>query len=330
MTNINYMSKNNNYVYISRNLIKLLENKKRQVKRGNKSFRYHYYYFCSTIITQFSINKQDENEFVPVSSSILQKVISRPEYLKIKNNLIEWDVIETTGTWTRKQNCIGYRLTPLYQQEIIKVKIQDDLMNDKIDRFRSEKLLSIQQLSGPHQALYENLKKLEIYNNEANQFNEQEYSTDSLKKFISNYILISKLSSGEFYYEVDKFGQRAHTNLTNLSSDLRKFIHVEKSKLVQTDITNSQPLFFYLVIRNINQIPEAEKNLYKELVEEGMFYEFFMGKLGVPVRDRDKTKKRVLSSIFFDKYRTKEDKYIRVFRESFPTESFPETSIKSN
>ena len=265
------MKKKNNYVFISRNLINLLDNKKRQIKKGNKNFKYHYYYFCSTIMIQLSNNKQDKNPYVPVSSSILQKVISRSEYSKIKDNLIVWKVIETNGTWNRKQNCIGYKLTEPYLEDVIKVKIQDDLMNDKIDRFRSEKLLSIQQLSGPHQALYENLKKLEIYNNEANQFNEQEYSTDSLKKFISNYILISKLSSGEFYYEVDKFGHRAHTNLTNLSSDLRKFIHVGKSKLVQTDITNSQPLFFYLVIRNNDKIPETEKSRYKELVENGLF-----------------------------------------------------------
>jgi hypothetical protein len=312
------MSKNNNYVYISRNLINLLENKKRQVKRGNKSFRYHYYYFCSTIITQFSTNKQDENEFVPVSSSILQKVISRSEYLKIKNNLIEWNVIETSGTWTRKQNCIGYRLTPMYQQEIIKVKIQDDLMNVKIDSFRQEKLSSIQKLSFPHQALYENLKKLEIHTSDANTYNFEKYATNNLKKYNSNSVLIVKLTASELFYQVDKFGHRAHTNLTNISNDLRKFLHVEKSNLVQTDITNSQPLFFYLVIRNINQIPEAEKNLYKELVEKGMFYEFFMGKLDTPANERDKTKTRVLSSIFFDRYRTKEDKYIRVFKESFP------------
>ena len=312
------MSKKNNYVYISRNLIKLLENKKRQVKRGNKSFRYHYYYFCSTIITQFSTNKQDENEFVPVSSSILQKVISRPEYLKIKNNLIEWDVIETTGTWTRKQNCIGYRLTPMYQQEIIKVKIQDDLMNVKIDRFRQEKLSSIQKLSFPHQALYENLKKLEIHTSAANTYNFEKNVNNNLRKYNSNSVLIDKLTARELFYQVDKFGHRAHSNLTNISGDLRKFLHVEKSNLVQTDITNSQPLFFYLVIRNNDKIPETEKNLYKELVDEGMFYEFFMGKLDTPANERDKTKRSVLTSIFFDKYRTKEDKYIRVFKESFP------------
>lgn len=312
------MSNCNNYVYISRNLIKLLDNKKRQIKKGNKNFKYHYYYFCSTIMIQLSNNKQDENEFVPVSSAILQKVISISEYLKIKNNLIEWDVIETTGTWTRKQNCIGYRLTPLYQQDIIKVKIQDDLMNVKIDRFRQEKLSSIQKLPFPHQALYENLKKLEIHTSAANTYNFEKYPNNNLRKYNSNSVLIDKLTASELFYQVDKFGHRAHTNLTNLSGDIRKFIRVENSNLVQTDVTNSQPLFFYLVIRNINQISEVEKNLYKELVEEGMFYEFFMGKLDTPANERDKSKRSVLTSIFFDKYRTKEDKYIRVFKESFP------------
>ena len=48
-------------------------------------------------------------------------------------------------------------------------------------------------------------------------------------------------------YDRDEYG-RVHTNLTNLPSDLRQFLRLDGSPLVNLDIANSQPMFLGLVL----------------------------------------------------------------------------------
>ena len=150
-------------------------------------------------------------------------------------------------------------------------------------------------------------------------YNETNYLTQYVEKYNANLYSIFAYEDEWYRFTVDSTGNRAHTNLTNLGSYLRQFLSVENEQLGQVDICNSQPLFFYLHIKNLSFIPQDEKDRYRAIVENGRFYEFFMERLNIASNKRTKVKHKILAAVFFDKYRKKESKYVKVFRQDFPS-----------
>lgn len=149
-------------------------------------------------------------------------------------------------------------------------------------------------------------------------YNEVNYLNEKIEIYNANLYSIYAYDDEWYRFTVDHTGNRAHTNLTNLKSDLRQFLYVDGEQLGQVDIKNSQPLFFCLHIKDLNLIPQIEKDKYLEIVVSGKFYEFFMGKLNIPSEKRQDVKHKILAALFFDRNRIKESRYIRVFKEDFP------------
>jgi hypothetical protein len=159
---------------------------------------------------------------------------------------------------------------------------------------------------------------VEIDKRRASYYNTMTYQPTNVDIYNSNYYSISAYADEDYRFSVDTTGNRAHTNLTNLKKDLRSFLSVEGEQLGQVDIKNSQPLFFYLHIKDIPEIPIDEKDRYREIVENGRFYEFFMEKLGIPESKRGKVKQPILTAIFSDKNRSKESRYMTILKQEFP------------
>jgi len=61
---------------------------------------------------------------------------------------------------------------------------------------------------------------------------------------------INRINTQDLYYSFDNFG-RFHTNFTVLKKDIRnKFLRFGDEKIKEIDITNSQPFFLYLLMRD--------------------------------------------------------------------------------
>jgi hypothetical protein len=74
--------------------------------------------------------------------------------------------------------------------------------------------------------------------------------------YISAYTKILKvrmIAEGAFWFNVDKFGKRLHTNLTNLDKDLKPFVTFEGQHLVSVDVKNSQPFFSLKILEGVKQ-----------------------------------------------------------------------------
>jgi hypothetical protein len=267
------------------------------------------------------------------------KVISKYKYKQIVTDLLDWDIVECDNIAIYGCKSKGYKLKAPFDISIKKIPIKDKKMNEKINQFKSATTLTAElkktsekfirsvtttatekNLSIAYQYLKQNIVKINIDKKKALQYNEENYFSETAKKtYKANYHSIINLSEGEYKFKVDSTAYRVHTNLTNIKKELRQFLSVEGEPLGEVDIKNSQPLFFYWQIKNLEQIPDDEKIRYKEMVESGKFYELFIKRLGIPDSKRAKVKKKIISAIFFDYNREKESRYVTVFKKEFPS-----------
>jgi hypothetical protein len=72
------------------------------------------------------------------------------------------------------------------------------------------------------------------------------------------------------------------------------------------------------VIKDNPEIPDTEKQEYRQLVEEGRFYEMFMEKLNLTADKRKEVKEMTYKYIFYGESRNIDKKYLNIFREKFP------------
>lgn len=69
------------------------------------------------------------------------------------------------------------------------------------------------------------------------------------KAYAVNMNSCAKIANRDIYYSFDKFG-RFHTNYTSLKKEIRsKFLSIDGMPVSEIDITNSQPFFLYILMR---------------------------------------------------------------------------------
>jgi hypothetical protein len=113
------------------------------------------------------------------------------------------------------------------------------------------------------------------------------------------------IKAGVWRYKVDDFGRR-HNNLTNLPKILRKHLYVikggQKRRLKSVDISNSQVLLLLTILP-----PHLEGyELFKEIVEDGSFYECLAPMCGKKYDDsiRKDLKEQYFLFVYGDNNRT--------------------------
>jgi len=123
-----------------------------------------------------------------------------------------------------------------------------------------------------------------------------------LHRFTTNHFKILCIKNGYLYFKRNETNGRLDTNLTNLPTELRQFL-VSDETLYNIDIKNSQPFFFYALLKEEKAISTEELERYGQLVINGTFYEYlateFYNQFG-KIRTR-KQMKAYLFKIFFSK-----------------------------
>lgn len=308
-----------NFLLVNPELVKVLKKKLKEVT-VKKNFLYHYLYICHVIAYLKTTDKKfREMEYANINYKTAIKVISKYKYKQIITNLLEWGILECDNSVKIGYKSKGYKLKSPYDRNFKRIPVKDKKMNKKLNEFRQSNTLKNQERSLAYQYLEETNKWITIDSKKALKYNKDNYFGEStMSTYDANFYSISNLSDGCHRFTVDSTGNRAHTNLTNLKSDLRQFLTVDGEHLGDIDIPNSQPLFFYLHIKYLVEIPESEKRRYKEIVESGQFYEFFMERLGIPQKERNNVKQKIIAAIFFDKNRNKESRYVKILKKEFP------------
>ncbi len=69
-------------------------------------------------------------------------------------------------------------------------------------------------------------------------------------------VAVEHIREGEWWFKVDDFG-RIHTNLTNLPKTLRPYLTAQGKRLVNVDISESQPLFMGMAMARASSAPDS-------------------------------------------------------------------------
>ncbi|MDP2685928.1 MAG: hypothetical protein Q8O62_01825 [Aequorivita sp.] len=88
---------------------------------------------------------------------------------------------------------------------------------------------------------------------------------------------VQSINEGYLFFKRNKTNGRLDTNLTSLPGYLKQFIiNTKNENLVHLDIKNSQPFFFYTLLKNNKSVEPLELERYKNLILTGNLYEYLI------------------------------------------------------
>ncbi len=192
--------------------------------------------YILSLINEIPANNKDlkiKHGFVPVNATILKNRVK--DYKVYLNYFINNGILKCDNIFKKGKKSKGYKYTRKYNTKLKCIYIFKRNLIKKI-RSKSHKNHNYQHLS---KWFNENLT---IDRNAATKYIEKNYKNNQLQ-YNSYDITIWKIDNKEYWFNIDDTSYRLHTNLTNLKSELRKFIRYKGKILVSIDIANSQPYF---------------------------------------------------------------------------------------
>lgn len=299
------------YCYVSQQFVELLEAFSEKIKTNKKNYFFHYCYIYSLILTK-SLTRGDES-YININNEIITLIISDTHYKSIINNLVEWGVIEVNNSYRVGYYSKSYSINKEYRGNIARLPVLDQLILKKLLNHKKQNEKKMKQLPSAYQSLRLNNSKIKMNFNEAIKHLLTNVESDSYSHDRDS---IEKYKYQDYFFSVDTFGNRAHTNLTSLSSDLRHYLMVDGEGLCQIDVTNSQPLFLAVHMAWLDCIDKAELKSYTELVTSGKYYESLMSMFNC---DRYKAKKTNMLFLFAKNVDVVHSKEWTLFKAKFPT-----------
>lgn len=194
------------------------------------------------------------------------------EYLKSSKMI----VVKNNGWYVNGVKSRSYGMHSKFHNEAARVHVvKDRRLADKIDKFQKERDSQTTKLP-IHDELEKQIHRVRIRKEEAIYYvqNIKKYDDPRLKDRIAarkqDESAIEMLASKFFFFKVDDYG-RVHHNLTNLSSDLLKFIYAKNSKkpLTNTDTRNSQPFILGIVLMELRKADhETTTEIHRSLAKK--------------------------------------------------------------
>ncbi len=264
------------------------------------------------------IKNSSTDGFTHLNSTILQTLMRN--YSLYLRRLVALEVLDCDNICQPNEKSTGFRFTDKYCGGLREVELNDKKLISRIHKRnnQSEKYPALK-------AWFNEKLKLEI-------------PIDQLTK-LNQEVRFQKLmfENRDFFFVVDEKGQRLHTNISNLSKELRPYVTYNGQRLCNIDIVNSQPFFSLAILHSsfyekdnecsISIYPKLNKNLlqhkislmlgvlengnidieqYKKIVLDGLLYEYlencFKCYLNKQVVTRKEIKEMVFSVLFSSNY----------------------------
>lgn len=337
------------------------------LRENPPSFNYHIDYFVFIIHEIISVATRNKDKvekydgYVPIKKKYLQKTIH--DYKKYINYLIENEVILCDNHYEPGVKSVGYKLGPRYTGCLVKqVLITKWSLIKSLKYLRKNYNVDMTQDLNPLKSWFSDSLSIdtEKCNNILKATYDREENNPEIKDPKLNMVLrsatVQKINDKYDLFIVDNSGYRLHTPLTQLMTDLRKFVSFDEKELCAVDIVNSQPYlatsflsresflgnhmedkiinpklihhnkYPIMVVDFISEI-ENENDVmnFKDIVSSGQFYEKFgeiLEEKGV-IHHKETDKRKVAKIITFETLFSPNRNIsfsdsIKLFKEIFP------------
>jgi hypothetical protein len=199
---------------------------------------------------------ENADQWVPLSSKVMAKIV-RKECVKKWLSFLEPEFIKCRGkSYQAGVKSKEYRMSDKFRHQSGKtIQVRDKMVSEKLDGWQAER----EEWKGDKtlEMLLKHLDKITIRRQAATDYiyHEKDYSDPSIKNpehaRNCDETSIEAMASKHRFFIVDKY-RRIHTNLTNISSDLRQFLRLRKGgDLSVVDIRNSQPFIFGCLLHEL-------------------------------------------------------------------------------
>lgn len=292
------------------------------------------------VISTIACQIQKTDGFAPLQIKILKRLV--PQADKYLKGLIDLGVIVREGQYIPGEISYKYKFAQTYESKYLPRHLNNPRLQRRIALIHEElRKESVKKSIKNHAEQTKFLRLLTIDENYTDYFRNNPDLT--LEQYNSAEASATRIINGDIFYSEDSTSGRFHSNVTNLSKDLRPYLRINDSPLINIDIKNSQPYLstiiltnpskvsyltnnpaFALLLQNLKVSLKEDVKKYISLVVSGQLYEYLMSEFtkgGVPLTRQD-TKRQVLR-ILFARNRTPKDetnkKCRQIFRDNFPT-----------
>lgn len=260
----------------------------------------------------------NEEFFFNLSSIILKEKYGQ-HYNKYLEYLSDNNILKLQSNYYVGLKCKTYELPKYLLNDIdCKYKNEDTILVKKYNKKRSIEYLK--KINYNHidtdvmKKLVDNLDNIEIQTGLSFQYIDDSNMRSTQRN--KNIHSVECLDNRDLWHKFDDFG-RFHSNLTTLKSGIRsEYVLIDGEKTKEIDITNSQPIFLTLLIKNnIDRVDRSEYELLKRLVTIGQLYRYVWEETDL------KTKKEVKRMIYRVLFGTNHlgNKENKVFNKLFPS-----------
>ena len=184
---------------------------------------------------------------VPLMAEYLYRIIGRHHVAAVRQaardvGYVDRDCSYRPGHHSQTHWILSpYDRAPVVRREIANSRLRHNVRAWKMERRRGT-WQRIEQNETPVDAavcvhLWRNLQRIRIAA-------EIDFGADYQP---AHQVAVERIREADLWFKVDDFG-RVHTNLTNLPSNLRQHLAVDREPLANVDISESQPLFMGMAI----------------------------------------------------------------------------------
>jgi hypothetical protein len=215
----------------------------------------------------------------------------------------------------------SYKLDTKYVYDVIRCKSYDSFLlkkyKNRLDASITEMNLS-KIPSNIKSRLVDSLNEIDIdYDSSVNYLNElkrKKLIDDS--KYQKNMISIESIKNKSIYFNFDDYG-RFHTNFTILKKEVRnQYLSINNEMLAEIDISNSQPLFFGVLLKKELPHINGDTKKYFDLVKNGLLYDDIIKKSNL--KTKSEAKEVIYKVLFGDNVKSNK-KMNKIFRDLYPS-----------
>jgi len=185
------------------------------------------------------------NGYVPLNSTLLRKKIRN--YNQYLDYLVASGVLLCDNYYIKEEKSRGYKFNEEYFTKVEPYEIT------KYTLIKSIKAGSRENKTVPkkYEYLVNWFDDLALDPSAFDYLNNKypdPLNEESINKYNSAFRNLNWIQDNDYYFSVDTTGNRFHSNLTSLNSDLRKFLLSQNQPLVAVDIKNSQPYLSIILL----------------------------------------------------------------------------------